>query len=56
LAEGYSGQTNKGRNSTKNHSKTILKEAIEALMKGEVFTEFFLMSIATIGAIAIGQY
>jgi len=34
----------------------VIKEAIEALMKGEIFTEFFLMSIATIGAIAIGQY
>jgi Cd2+/Zn2+-exporting ATPase len=34
----------------------VMKEGIEALMKGEVFTEFFLMSIATIGAIAIGQY
>lgn len=34
----------------------VIKESIEALLKGEVFTEFFLMSIATIGAIAIGQY
>ncbi len=34
----------------------VIKEAIEALGKGEIFTEFFLMSIATIGAIAIGQY
>ncbi len=34
----------------------VIKEAIEALKKGEIFTEFFLMSIATIGAIAIGQY
>ena len=34
----------------------VIKESIEALLKGEVFTEFFLMSIATIGAIGIGQY
>lgn len=34
----------------------VIKESIEALLKGEIFTEFFLMSIATIGAIAIGQY
>jgi len=34
----------------------VIKEAWEALLKGEVFTEFFLMSIATIGAFAIGEY
>jgi Cd2+/Zn2+-exporting ATPase len=34
----------------------VIKEAWEALRKGEVFTEFFLMSIATIGAFAIGEY
>lgn len=34
----------------------VMKEASEALRKGEVFTEFFLMSIATIGAFAIGEY
>lgn len=34
----------------------VIKEAILALSKGEVFTEFFLMSIATIGAFAIGEY
>ena len=34
----------------------VIKEAISALSKGEVFTEFFLMSIATIGAFAIGEY
>jgi len=33
-----------------------LKEAYESLREGEVFTEFFLMSIATIGAMAIGEY
>ena len=34
----------------------VLKEAWEALQKGEIFTEFFLMGIATIGAFAIGEY
>lgn len=34
----------------------VIKETIETLKKGEIFTEFFLMSIATIGAMAIGQY
>ena len=34
----------------------VLKEAFETLKKGEIFTEFFLMSIATIGAFAIGEY
>ena len=34
----------------------VIKEACEALRKGEIFTEFFLMSIATIGAFAIGEY
>jgi Cd2+/Zn2+-exporting ATPase len=34
----------------------VLKHAFISLKKGEVFTEFFLMSIATIGAMAIGEY
>ncbi|MDO8367371.1 MAG: heavy metal translocating P-type ATPase [Saprospiraceae bacterium] len=34
----------------------VLKEAIGAIRKGEVFTEFLLMSIATVGAFAIGEY
>ncbi|MDR0333890.1 MAG: cadmium-translocating P-type ATPase [Dysgonamonadaceae bacterium] len=34
----------------------VLKEAIESIVKGEIFSEFFLMSIATIGAFAIGEY
>ena len=34
----------------------VLGEALESLRKGEVFTEFFLMGVATIGAFAIGQY
>jgi Cd2+/Zn2+-exporting ATPase len=34
----------------------VIKEAFEAISKGEVFSEFLLMSIATIGAFAIGEY
>ncbi len=34
----------------------VLKEALESIRKGDVFSEFFLMSIATIGAFAIGEY
>jgi Cd2+/Zn2+-exporting ATPase len=34
----------------------VLREAFESIRKGEVFSEFFLMGIATIGAFAIGQY
>lgn len=34
----------------------VIKEALEALRIGEIFTEFFLMSIATIGAFAISEY
>lgn len=34
----------------------VIKEAFQTLKKGEIFTEFFLMSIATIGAFAIGEY
>ncbi len=34
----------------------VIKETIEALKKGEVFTEYFLMSVATIGAMFIEQY
>ena len=34
----------------------VLKEAFKNLKRGELFTEFFLMSIATIGAFAIGEY
>lgn len=34
----------------------VLKEAIESISKGEIFSEFFLMGIATIGAFAIGEY
>lgn len=34
----------------------IIKEAIENIFNGEFFDETFLMSVATIGAIAIGEY
>src|SRR5690606_6285936 len=34
----------------------VLKEAFESIGKGEIFSEFLLMSIATIGAFAIGEY
>lgn len=34
----------------------VLKEANESMMKGDVFSEFLLMCIATIGAFAIGEY
>ena len=34
----------------------VVKEGIESIKKGDVFTEFFLMSIATLGAFSIGEY
>lgn len=34
----------------------VLKEGWESIKKGNFFTEFFLMGIATIGAFAIGEY
>jgi Zn2+/Cd2+-exporting ATPase len=34
----------------------VLKEAFESITKGEIFSEFLLMSIATVGAFAIGEY
>lgn len=34
----------------------VLKEAFESIKKGDVFSEFFLMGIATIGAFTIGEY
>lgn len=34
----------------------VLKEAYESVIKGDVFSEFFLMCIATIGAFAIGEF
>lgn len=35
---------------------SVLKEAIVSISKGEIFSEFLLMSIATVGAFAIGEY
>jgi Cd2+/Zn2+-exporting ATPase len=34
----------------------VLREAYESIVKGDVFSEFFLMCIATIGAFAIGEF
>lgn len=34
----------------------VLKEAVESIGKGEIFSEFLLMGIATIGAFSIGEY
>jgi Cd2+/Zn2+-exporting ATPase len=34
----------------------VLKEAFESIRKGEIFSEFLLMSTATIGAFAIGEF
>lgn len=35
---------------------TVLKEAIEGIRKGKIFGEAFLMSIATLGAVFMGEY
>jgi len=34
----------------------VMKEAFVSITKGEIFSEFLLMSIATVGAFAIGEY
>lgn len=34
----------------------VIIDAVRSIMKGEVFSEFLLMSIATIGAFVIGEY
>lgn len=34
----------------------VLKQGWQAILKGDFFTEFFLMGIATIGAFALGHY
>ncbi|MFZ1704694.1 MAG: heavy metal translocating P-type ATPase [Saprospiraceae bacterium] len=34
----------------------VIKEAIGAIRKGEIFSEFLLMSMATIGAFSIGEF
>lgn len=34
----------------------VIKEAVESIAHGEIFSEFLLMAIATCGAFAIGEY
>jgi Zn2+/Cd2+-exporting ATPase len=34
----------------------VIKEAFQSISKGEIFSEFLLMTIATVGAFAIGEY
>ncbi len=34
----------------------VLKKGWKSILQGEVFTEFFLMGLATLGAFAIGEY
>ncbi|HET8962515.1 MAG TPA: heavy metal translocating P-type ATPase, partial [Chitinophagales bacterium] len=34
----------------------VIKDAFKSIMKGSLFSEFFLMTIATIGAFFIGEY
>lgn len=34
----------------------VLKEAYESIRHGDIFSEFFLMGIATVGAFGIGEY
>ncbi|MBI3136026.1 MAG: cadmium-translocating P-type ATPase [Bacteroidetes bacterium] len=34
----------------------VIRDAVKAILKGDVFTEFFLMTLATTGAFAILQY
>ena len=34
----------------------VMREAVEGISKGEIFSEFLLMTIATVGAFAIGEY
>ncbi|MDR1198171.1 MAG: cadmium-translocating P-type ATPase [Prevotellaceae bacterium] len=34
----------------------VVKEAVEYCSKGDIFTEFLLMAVASIGAFAIGEY
>ncbi len=34
----------------------VIKDAVTSIGKGDVFSEFFLMTIATVGAFAIGEY
>ncbi len=34
----------------------VIKEAFATIVKGDIFTEFLLMTLATIGALALGEY
>jgi len=34
----------------------VIKEAVTTIAKGDIFTEFLLMTLATIGALALGEY
>lgn len=34
----------------------VIKEAFNTVVKGEIFTEFLLMVLATLGALALGEY
>lgn len=34
----------------------VIKDAFVSISKGDIFSEFFLMTIATVGAFAIGEY
>ncbi|WP_233702006.1 heavy metal translocating P-type ATPase [Kaistella palustris] len=34
----------------------VMKEAVKSAIKGGIFSEFFLMTIATVGAFALGEY
>jgi Cd2+/Zn2+-exporting ATPase len=34
----------------------VIKEAVEGIIKGDVFNENFLMSVASLGAFAVGEY
>jgi Cd2+/Zn2+-exporting ATPase len=34
----------------------VIRKGVRAALKGDLFTEFFLMGIATVGAFAIGEY
>lgn len=34
----------------------VIKDAVRSIIKGDIFSEFFLMTLATIGAFAIGEY
>lgn len=34
----------------------VIRDAVHSIIKGDIFSEFFLMTIATVGAFAIGEY